>query len=155
MALRPRVKPAPPADENAIAAIINRGGGAASVVAEPAAMPVPLPVPVAVAPPPSPSPPPPSIPIPIPMAEPVAVAPVMVPAPAPPAPPPLPAVPVPASSPAVAVETDPEKKFTLRLSASLLAAIEKDAKDRPDRISVNTWLIGAALQRLERVRTGS
>ncbi len=45
---------------------------------------------------------------------------------------------------------DVEKKFTLRLSASLLATIEKDAKDRPDRISVNTWLIGAALQRLNR-----
>ena len=46
---------------------------------------------------------------------------------------------------------DPEKKFTLRLPASLLAAIEKDAKSRPDRISVNSWLIGAALQRLERI----
>ncbi len=46
---------------------------------------------------------------------------------------------------------DAEKKFTLRLPASLLATIEKDAKDRPDRISVNTWLIGAALQRLNRV----
>ena len=45
---------------------------------------------------------------------------------------------------------DTEKKFTLRLPASLLAQIEKDAKDRPDRISVNTWLIGAALQRLSR-----
>ncbi len=45
---------------------------------------------------------------------------------------------------------DAEKKFTLRLPASVLAAIEKDAKDRPDRISVNTWLIGAALQRLNR-----
>ncbi|MEI7610774.1 MAG: hypothetical protein WCJ64_25605 [Rhodospirillaceae bacterium] len=60
-------------------------------------------------------------------------APVAVP---PPAPPPQP--------------VDAEKKFTLRLPASLLAEIEKDAKDRPDRISVNTWLIGAALQRLNR-----
>lgn len=68
-----------------------------------------------------PSPPPPSAP-----------APVVVPPPPPPEP------------------VDAEKKFTLRLPASLLAAIEKDAKDRPDRISVNTWLIGAALQRLNR-----
>lgn len=59
-----------------------------------------------------------------------------------------PAAPPPAPEP---VEPDdPEKKFTLRLSSSLLAAIEKDAKSRPDRISVNSWLIGAALQRLER-----
>ena len=48
------------------------------------------------------------------------------------------------------VNIDPEKKFTLRLPSSLLAAIEKDAKDRPDRVSVNTWLIAAALQRLQR-----
>ena len=60
---------------------------------------------------------------------------------------PSPAVPpaVPAAPPA-----DAEKKFTLRLPASLMAEIERDAKDRPDRISVNTWLIGAALQRLGR-----
>jgi hypothetical protein len=52
--------------------------------------------------------------------------------------------------PAAIPEADPERKFTLRLPASLLAEIEKDAKGRPDRISVNTWLIGAALQRLGR-----
>ncbi len=57
--------------------------------------------------------------------------------------PPAPPAPLPEPS-------DAEKKFTLRLPASLLATIEKDAKDRPDRISVNTWLIGAALQRLSR-----
>ena len=62
------------------------------------------------------------------------------------APPPAPS-PAPAPPPA---PIDAEKKFTLRLPASVLAAIEKDAKDRPDRISVNTWLIGAALQRLNR-----
>ena len=53
--------------------------------------------------------------------------------------------------PPAADDADAEKKFTLRLPASLLAAIEKDAKGRPDRISVNTWLIGAALQRLKPV----
>jgi len=58
--------------------------------------------------------------------------------------------PVPPPAPAPAL-VDGEKKFTLRLPASVLAAIEKDAKDRPDRISVNTWLIGAALQRLNRI----
>lgn len=92
MAIRPRLKPAnpeapkPEVDEDAVAAVINRGGG---TIAE--------------------QPPP------------------------------------PAADPA-----DPERKFTLRLPASLLAEIEKDAKGRPDRISVNTWLIGAALQRLGR-----
>jgi hypothetical protein len=73
-------------------------------------------------------------PVPVPTPPPV-LAPVAVPAP------------VPAPEPS---DADPEKKFTLRLPASLLAAIEKDAKGRPDRISVNTWLIGAALQRLDR-----
>ena len=67
---------------------------------------------------------------------------------APEIPPPAPIlVPVPVPPPE---PVDAEKKFTLRLPASLLAQIEKDAKDRPDRISVNTWLIGAALQRLNR-----
>ena len=61
------------------------------------------------------------------------------------------AVPLPPPPPVEAVNSDPEKKFTLRLPASLLADIEKDAKGRPDRISVNTWLIGAALQRLEKL----
>ncbi len=102
MAIRPRIKSAPPpteapaeAEESIIAAIINRGGAPAGQESAP--------------------PPPPA-----------------------PAPEPEP------------VDTDPEKKFTLRLPSSVLAAIEKDAKGRPDRISVNTWLIGAALQRLER-----
>ena len=115
MAIRPRIKPAAAqteADEDIIAAIINRGGA-------PAGMPA-----VAEAEPPPP----------------VAALP---PSPAPVVEPPPP--------PAVVVLSDPEKKFTLRLPASLLAEIEKDAKGRPDRISVNTWLIGAALQRLERV----
>jgi len=99
VAIRPRLKPvAAPvpaeADEDAIAAVINRGGAPAGGAPDPAA-------------------------------------------------PPFPAAPLPVSEP-----VDPEKKFTLRLSASLLAEIEKDAKGRPDRISVNTWLIGAALQRL-------
>lgn len=58
------------------------------------------------------------------------------------------AAPSPPPAPEPATTADPEKKFTLRLSASLLAEIERDAKGRPDRISVNTWLIGAALQRL-------
>jgi len=72
-------------------------------------------------------------------------------APAPTPAPVLVAVPAPPPPVAEPVNSDPEKKFTLRLPASLLAEIEKDAKGRPDRISVNTWLIGAALQRLERV----
>ena len=66
---------------------------------------------------------------------------------------PSPAAPVPLAAPVLVPPPEPvdaEKKFTLRLPASLLATIEKDAKDRPDRISVNTWLIGAALQRLSR-----
>ncbi|MEI7610754.1 MAG: hypothetical protein WCJ64_25505 [Rhodospirillaceae bacterium] len=98
MAVRPRIKTAPPlteADETIVSAIINRGGAPATHESPPA--------PGAV---PSPAPPPHLV--------------------------------------------DAEKKFTLRLPASLLAEIEKDAKDRPDRISVNTWLIGAALQRLNR-----
>jgi len=66
------------------------------------------------------------------------------------APPPAPVV-IAVPPPVPEADSDPEKKFTLRLPASLLAEIEKDAKGRPDRISVNTWLIGAALQRLERV----
>ena len=72
---------------------------------------------------------------------------------APPPPPPVEVAPPPAPAPVLVPACDPnvEKKFTLRLPASVLAAIEKDAKDRPDRISVNTWLIGAALQRLTRI----
>ena len=50
-------------------------------------------------------------------------------------------------------ETD-ERKFTLRIPADLLAEIQNDAKNRPDRISINSWLIGAALERLAKRRNG-
>jgi outer membrane biosynthesis protein TonB len=132
VAIRPRVKPAAApveTDESVIAAIINRGGAPAGFEAEPvtvAPVPLPTPAPAVVAPPepPPPEPPPTATPEPGPV-------PTAAPEPEP-------------------VDLDPEKKFTLRLPASLLAAIEKDAKGRLDRISVNTWLIGAALQRLGR-----
>jgi hypothetical protein len=122
-------------DESAIAAIINRGGAPAGLEAEPPA-PVATAAPLVVSPPEPVPPPPPPLPPP--------PAPTLAPLPAP--------VPMPVPTPAPAAAADPaaEKKFTLRLSASLLAEIEKDAKGRPDRISVNTWLIGAALQRLDR-----
>jgi hypothetical protein len=131
VAIRPRIKTSAAAlavetDESAIAAIINRGGAPAGVDAAPVPVPAAVPAPVAaVAPGPDP----------VPVAVPVAVA--------------APVVVV-AAPAAVADDANAEKKFTLRLPASLLAAIEKDAKGRPDRISVNTWLIGAALQRLDR-----
>ncbi len=142
MAVRPRIRTTQPlaeADESTVSAIINRGGAPAGAEVP---VPPPQPAPVFQALPPVP-----------PILEPPVVAP---PAPAlvsalPPAlPPPVPLSQT-ALSPAPLPDANAEKKFTLRLPASLLAAIEKDAKDRPDRISVNTWLIGAALQRLTRV----
>lgn len=129
MAVRPRVKPGSAvlklADEDAVAAIINRGGGVAGSEMEGLDR---LAVPGNAAPA---------------AASPVSLAAVpAVPAAAA-------AVPVePAASPVSPGEV--EKKFTLRLPASLLAEIERDAKGRLDRISVNTWLIGAALQRLQK-----
>ncbi len=133
MAVRPRIRTAQPlteADELTVSAIINRGGAPAGI--EP-----PAPVPASVLASPAPA----------------AVVVLQPPAPPPPAPDVVLAtvpVPAPASLSAPPADANAEKKFTLRLPASLLAAIEKDAKDRPDRISVNTWLIGAALLRLNR-----
>ncbi len=141
MAVRPRIRTAQPlteADELTVSAIINRGGAPAGI--EPPA-PVPAPAPVLASPAPAAP------------AAPAAVVVLQPPAPPPPAPDVVLAtvpVPAPASLSAPPADANAEKKFTLRLPASLLAAIEKDAKDRPDRISVNTWLIGAALLRLNR-----
>lgn len=115
MAIRPRVRSAAPTknvDEEAIAAIINRGGAPAGGEVEAAAAAMERLDPDPIVPP------------------------------------------IKSSAGKEAVEIDPERKFTLRLPASLLAEIEKAAKGRPDRISVNTWLIGAALQRLERKPEG-
>ncbi|CAK0775878.1 hypothetical protein WCLP8_5310003 [uncultured Gammaproteobacteria bacterium] len=131
MAVRPRIRTAAPvqtveADEDIVAAIINRGGAPAGLEIvsggqqsgqggggdNQAAVPASV-VPVAIEPE---------------VSQPVALAPEPQPKPQP--------------------VGEAEKKFTLRLSASLLAEIERDAKGRPDRISVNTWLIGAALLRL-------
>ncbi|CAK0775458.1 hypothetical protein CCP2SC5_60011 [Azospirillaceae bacterium] len=126
LAIRPRVKTAnPPPDENVVAAIIGRGAGVAGqeysdgVISSPNMVASPAQIPSIVM-------------------ETIPVAAPLIPV----------VIEVASSAKVEEPPTDPEKKFTLRLPASLLSAIEKDAKDRPDRISVNTWLIGAALQRL-------
>jgi predicted HicB family RNase H-like nuclease len=44
-------------------------------------------------------------------------------------------------------------KFTLRLPRDILDAIEADAKAERPKVSVNTWIYAAVLERLERRRS--
>jgi hypothetical protein len=43
-------------------------------------------------------------------------------------------------------------KFTLRIPRDILDAIEADAKAERPKVSVNTWIYAAVLERLERRR---
>lgn len=54
----------------------------------------------------------------------------------------------------VPAELDQEKKFTLRAPASTLKRIEDDARTRPGRVSVNTWLLEAIEEKFARNHGG-
>jgi hypothetical protein len=55
-------------------------------------------------------------------------------------------------APEAVPETPRPAKFTLRLTRDLLDEIEQAARNLPDQISINRWLIGAAKARLAKER---